>query len=327
MTSVEAGGEYLKSKKEFSWDVVRAMYAKYYEEIQNYFISDVKYRKRIKDLEQTDRFKNLDKKDKGFFRLFPPKFEWLVPLLWWDAKCLEWKYVKALMTSAEAGGEYLKSKKELTWEEIRQIYTDHEGEVQKYFNNDGKYRERIKEILKWNDENNPFIWFPECFQWLISKLWWDTKCHQWEYVIALLESAEAGAEYLKSKKELTWKEIRQIYRDHKGEMQKYCSNNGKYAERIVEISKWDDKNKPFIWLPKSLKWLIAKLWWDKTCQQWWYAIALLESEEKGAEYLKSKKELTWEEIRQIYTEHTDEMQKHCSNNVKYAERIVEISKW
>jgi len=83
LESRQAGEEYFKARKKnkegkekykLTWYDARAMYAKYYEEIQKYFIGEGTYKKRIENLKQTDRFKNLNEEEQKIFRWFPHSF-------------------------------------------------------------------------------------------------------------------------------------------------------------------------------------------------------------------------------------------------------------
>ena len=241
------------------------------------------------------------------------------------------------MESEEAGKQYLQQKEEeeknkLTWDDIREIYRTYKDEIQQFFSYADKYNTRINQ-LKW-EEQEIFDWFPKSFRWLIPLLWWDISCHNWWYVIALLESEEAGKQYLQQKEEeeknkLTWDDIREIYRTYKDGIQQFFSNASKYKTRISQL-KWEEKE-IFDWFPKSFQWLVPLLWWDKTCTEWWYVIALLESEEAGKQYLQQKEEeeknkLTWDDIREIYRTYKDKIQQFFSYPNKYNIRINQL-KW
>ena len=123
------------------------------------------------------------------------------------------------------------------------------------------------------------LWWKEDFQNALLWEWWNV----WEKV--------STENFIKIKekinKEIIQCNIRAIYNQHKYEIQQFFGNPNKYNIRINQL-KWEEKE-IFDWFPKTFGSLISLLWWDKTCTEWWYVIALLESEEAGKQYLQDRK--------------------------------------
>jgi hypothetical protein len=81
----------------------------------------------------------------------------------------------------------------LTWDEVRKIFWENKSKIEQFFSSDSVYRKWIN-WLQWEDLKK-YRWFPKSFSGLLSVLWWDKKCQEWMYVIALLESDVAWKRY------------------------------------------------------------------------------------------------------------------------------------
>jgi len=283
-------------------------------EIEQFFSNSEKYRVR-------QNSKELEEK----YQWFPKTFQSLIKLLWWDKKCSEWWYVQALLESEEKGNQYLveKEKNKLSAEEIREKFKSLDGEkINKRFSSDNTYRNNLKEIKKLFWE-----WMPNSFKGLITLLGGDNKCSEWWYVQALLESEGKGNEYLveKEKNKLSAEEIREKFKSLDGEkINKRFSSDKTYRNNLKEIKKlfWE-------WMPNTFNGLITLLGGDNKCSEWWYVQALLESEEKGNEYLveKEKNKLSAEEIREKFKSlDGDRIIKRFSSSDSYKNNLNEIKK-
>jgi hypothetical protein len=83
---------------------------------------------------------------------------------------------------------------------------------------------------------------------------------------------------------LTWDEVRKIFLENKDEIEQFFSSDWTYR-RWINWLWWEDAKK-YRWFPKSFHGLIPVLWWDKTCQEWMYVMALLESESAWKRYFQ-----------------------------------------
>ena len=193
-----------------------------------------------------------------------------------------------------------------------------------YENKKNRYWDEIERVFgeKWM----------RTYDWLISKLLWDTKttCRSKDYILALFESEEKWKEFLeeweKEQEEKMSTEVidkdslKKIYWSFSDEekklFHKYTSSQKTYkCEKLNELFSWKLQRKVF---PKVLSTLIDLLWWDSdSCMQHWYLEALLISEEEWQKYLER-----WNEEKKKNKEQNDKLR---SKETEIRKKFKELS--
>ena len=313
----------------FNWMLENDMFLKIEEFIKKWLSDDCEIDDKYLDWLKTDLQKFLNS-------LLPKSFDWMIWLLWWNTDCLEWWYLHALFQSENDWEKYFKNWELINCNEVfikefikflKSVYnaktTDFKNLIsswwsyQKYFADivkilydaflSGKFKWCFKNTIKsnWEFHDDDFesiirSWMPKSFDWFIVKLWWDKKCLEWWYAIALLEWR--WDEYLKN-----WEYINEnqenfvsFLKSNRNKIAHYLSSEDVYIANRDNIIKlltvWVDKDVKFLkcfiqWLPGRFKSLIYKLWWNPKCLEWKYVIALLEW--RWDEYLYQWKNRTW----------------------------------
>ena len=122
-------------------------------------------------------------------KIMPSYLWWLINMLWWNDKCCRWKYVIALLNGnwekfLKKWEIYMKKNKALTWEKMKNIFKNlndtQKNEIYSCLTSHA-YKENLPILKK-------YFWkgIPLSLQAFISKLWWDSKIQQKDYIISLL---------------------------------------------------------------------------------------------------------------------------------------------
>jgi hypothetical protein len=259
---------YIKALIEWTWD-------KYFENRESINNKKIKTKQEFIDfynqLSEEDKTIVFSSNDKYSKRAknhpnIPKSYMWLIPLLWWSVKCLQWWYVQTLIKWN--WDEYLTNRERninKTDEEKKQEFIDFYNQLPK------EDKKMIFGRISYIRLTQRYSNIPNTYRWLISLLWGNNKCVQWWYIKALIEWT--WDKYLKNRESINNKKIKtkQEFIDFYNQLPE--------EDKTMIIDKTDTyekrvKNNPNV--PNTYRWLISLLWGNVKCLQWWYVQALIE---------------------------------------------------